>query len=112
MEAFLSSRIPNFIPEYTVVQSAFLGQECGTDSWLLVGLELVADLYREGIRSKRRLARVPSIRSAELRMTCPQRLHLVDRRVRVDEEKKRNTHRVRQVLPGQIYPWSQQQDQP
>lgn len=77
MEALLSGRIPDFITEYAVVQSTLLGQECGTDSGLFVGLEFVADLCREGIRNERRLARVTSIRSARLRMTCPQRLHLV-----------------------------------
>lgn len=52
MKAFLSCRIPNLVAEHTVFQSTLLRQECGTDSRLLVGLELIVDLWQEDIRSE------------------------------------------------------------
>ena len=44
MEAFLSSSIPNLIPQDAILQAAFLSEESGTDGWFLIWLEFIGDL--------------------------------------------------------------------
>ena len=44
METFLSSSIPNLIPQNTILQAAFLSEESGTDGWFFIWLEFIRDL--------------------------------------------------------------------
>jgi len=44
VEPFLACGVPDLITKYAVFESALLGEECGTDCGLFVGLEFVGDL--------------------------------------------------------------------
>lgn len=44
VETFLAGRVPNLIPQHTVLQTALLCEESGSYRRLFVGLELIRDL--------------------------------------------------------------------
>ena len=44
METFLACGVPDLITKYAVFETALLGEECGADCGLFVGLEFIGDL--------------------------------------------------------------------
>ena len=64
VETFLSGRIPDLISQHTVLQTALLCKESGTNRWLLVGLEFIRDLqWRVMKRCRRAKGRLRTNRS-------------------------------------------------
>jgi hypothetical protein len=46
VEALLACGVPDLIAEHAILEAALLGEECGADCGLFVGLEFVGDLVR------------------------------------------------------------------
>jgi hypothetical protein len=49
VEPFLACGVPDLITKHTIFEAAFLGEECGADCRLFVGLEFVGDLARRSV---------------------------------------------------------------
>jgi len=78
VKTFLACGVPNLVTEHAIFEAALLGEECGADCGLFVGLEFIGDLYLSRLMRGRGRCDVwrRNIQSEERQRICPRQLRL------------------------------------